>query len=321
MLRARPVVPALLVFACGDTRAPEPAAGDTSGLSSPATSDAPDDDEDDVDEDESSDDSNPASSGDTTGDDTDAETTDSGDAETTGAPPHDGPTGTFDLGDIQARVFVPETVHTLGHSVAVIHAFHGAGDNENNFLNVILGGGSWPQIATDDGVIIVAYRGTAGGQSIWEYPIEIPGWPLTVGTGDIDRVVAVDDWLRSQYDIDEDRIYAIGFSMGATMATEVALALDDRFAAFMATSQGTPVSDYSALAPASGYRVAGLFHGDPQDPVYASVPYTADLLQSNGHDITVNEQPGTGHVGAWMESTIYDPGPSEVWAWLSSHTR
>jgi hypothetical protein len=107
--------------------------------------------------------------------------------------------------------------------------------------------------------------------------------------------------------------------MGSTMSTEVALYLDDVFAAFMSTAQGTPVQSYSALAPKSGYKVPGLFQGDPGDQIYASVPYTADMLKSNGHTVQVEEFPGTGHVGSWMNSSVYDPGPATVWGWLSQY--
>lgn len=102
----------------------------------------------------------------------------------------------------EAIVYLPTSSERDG-PVPVVLAFHGYGDNMQNFQRTNIHA-EWPEA-------IVAYfqgRPTRRG---------LPGWQVESGTrgdGDLELVDVALASLRSTYDIDDGRIYATGFSNG-----------------------------------------------------------------------------------------------------------
>lgn len=217
----------------------------------------------------------------------------------------------FDLPDTNSTMYAPMGVHNFPNGVPVVIGFHGAGDNGRNFINVFLGAGDWKNISGMEGLIVLALNGSGGNE--WQYPYPGIGAP---GTRDIERVEANIDYLRANYNIDNSRIYTVGFSMGSTMAIETALYLDDTIAGFAAVAQGLPVNDYSVVAPDSGYKVPGYLSYSPADSIAVSIPPTASFLMSNGHEILLKEGAPVSHVDSIFDTLVGDPAAREVWNFL-----
>ncbi len=61
------------------------------------------------------------------------------------------------------------------------------------------------------------------------------------------KVMNIVDWVLDRYNIDEDRIYVLGMSLGGYGTIDVAATYPDRIAAAMALCGGGTVKDYSGL--------------------------------------------------------------------------
>ena len=103
----------------------------------------------------------------------------------------------------EAIVFAPTAASREGGRVPLVLSFHGRGDNTQNFqhTNVHV---AWPE------AIVVYFQGleTRGG---------LAGWQVERGEGtdrDLKLVDVALASLRTTYGIDDDRIYATGFSNG-----------------------------------------------------------------------------------------------------------
>jgi polyhydroxybutyrate depolymerase len=90
-----------------------------------------------------------------------------------------------------------------GRPVPLVLAFHGFGDNMHNFQGVNLHT-AWPE------AIVVYFQGL-------ERRRGLPGWQVEQRDGSDRDLKLVDEALtslRGEYNIDDDRIYATGFSNG-----------------------------------------------------------------------------------------------------------
>ena len=119
----------------------------------------------------------------------------------------------------EAMVYAP-TVSREGERVPLVFSFHGYGDTMQNFQYTSLHI-AWPEA-------IVVY-----GQGL-ERRGGFPGWQVEAGGDDrdlkfVDVVLAS---LRETYDIDEDRIYATGFSNGGMFTYLLWAQRSDVFAAY-----------------------------------------------------------------------------------------
>jgi len=126
----------------------------------------------------------------------------------------------------------------VGSRTAVIYA----PDNRSNPALVIsmhgIGGGTWwtpgamqyEKIA-DTANFVVAYP--AGANSAWD---------LT-GTSDVNFILAIIDSMYNRYQIDRNRVYASGFSMGGMMSWWLSCKIPDKIA---------------AIVPGDGYPLGGM---------------------------------------------------------------
>ena len=118
----------------------------------------------------------------------------------------------------EAIVYVPASPE--GERVPLVLSFHGYGDNMQNFqyTNIHV---AWPD------AIVVYFQGLErrGG---------LPGWQVERGGGDRDlKLVDVAlGWLRETYNVDDDRIYATGFSNGGMFTYLLWAERPDVFAAY-----------------------------------------------------------------------------------------
>lgn len=105
----------------------------------------------------------------------------------------------------EAIVYAPAAA-AAGAALPVVLAFHGFGDNARNFQHTNLHQ-AWPE------ALVVYFQGLPTRRGL-------PGWQVRGGDGDRDlRLVDVAlASLRETYAVDDDRIYATGFSNGGMFA-------------------------------------------------------------------------------------------------------
>jgi predicted esterase len=112
----------------------------------------------------------------------------------------------------------------LNHPPLVIW-MHGMGGNGNGAAE----GTRWDSIAMREKIVVATPSGE-GGQ-----------WDLG-GTKDIDFIMAIIDTMARRYNIDRNRVYASGWSMGGMMSYYLACKVPDKIA---------------AIGPSSGYPMGG----------------------------------------------------------------
>lgn len=149
-----------------------------------------------------------------------------------------------------------------------------------------------------------------------EYPfivvsIQCPGdkwWPYIT-----EHVAALIDNVIESYDVDADRVYLTGLSMGGYGTWAVAGTYPDRFAAIAPICGGGE----KFVAFSMKNVPVWAFHGDadPVVPVQRSVEMIETVKQIGG-DAKLTIYPGVGH-DAWTQTYNND----ELYEWLLSHSR
>jgi polyhydroxybutyrate depolymerase len=103
----------------------------------------------------------------------------------------------------KAIVYAPDTARGAAGGFPVVLSFHGSGDNMENFQYTDVHV-AWPE------AIVVYFQGLSDGRGLAR-------WQAGRGV-DNDRDLKLVDvalaWLRETYSVDDDRIYATGFSNG-----------------------------------------------------------------------------------------------------------
>lgn len=130
-----------------------------------------------------------------------------------------------------------------------------------------------------------------------------------------DQLTALLDEAIDQYEIDRDRIYLTGISMGGAGVWKLASAHPDRFAAI------APICGYS-YDPSQVLSLTKtpvwVFHGAKDDvvPVVES-ERIVNMLRQNGGTVKFTVYPDAGHAEAWeiaySDWNLYD--------WFLQHTR
>ncbi|MCB9497048.1 MAG: carbohydrate binding domain-containing protein [Fibrobacteria bacterium] len=130
------------------------------------------------------------------------------------------------LGDRTATIYAPDN----RDKPALVISMHGMG------LGIwwSLGAMDYKAIA-DTANFVVAYPGSDGSQ-----------WDLG-GSKDVDFIVAIIDEMSKKYDIDLDRVYATGFSMGGMMSWYLACKIPDKIAAIVG-GNGYPLGGLSGCS-------------------------------------------------------------------------
>jgi len=127
---------------------------------------------------------------------------------------------TFRVDGEARRAFVYAPPVAVGSKLPVVFAFHGRGDDIENFEHVDLHL-AWPE------AIVVYFQGLESRGA--------PGWQVERGQDgdrDLKLVDAALASLRGRYSIDENRIYATGFSNGAAFTFLLWAERPDLFAAY-----------------------------------------------------------------------------------------
>jgi polyhydroxybutyrate depolymerase len=132
--------------------------------------------------------------------------------------------------------YVPP-VYNGNEAVPLVIALHGLGDNINNFQGVGF------QFVADTANFIVVYPEAIVEPLItqataWNSGAGVAGFSLNADIDDLGFINALIDTVSAHYNIDQNRVYATGFSMGGFMSNRLACELNNRIAA-IASVAGT----------------------------------------------------------------------------------
>lgn len=186
---------------------------------------------------------------------------------------------------IPFRIVVPPAAATSRGAVPVIIALHGAGGDENMFIEAY-GQGITVSLAMGAGAIVVSPATTAFSQS-----------PASV-----DSLLAV---LRSEYRVDNSRLYLVGHSMGAGAAAQMVQQHPMVFAAAACLAGGAAVT--ATNAPPM------LFIGAELDPLIA--PRVVKAAAAASPTATYEELSHVGH------TLMVGLGIRRALPWLLEHRR
>jgi predicted esterase len=200
----------------------------------------------------------------------------------------------FDGKLVPYRVYVPSK-YDKSKSYPMITLLHGAGGDENNFFDRY--DGRWPKLAEERGYIIVAVNGRG----------PLSGYQKANG-GERD-VLDVTQLVQKSYNIDPNRVYLAGHSMGSAGTWLIGLSHRDEFA---------------ALAPIAGSRLTGPLESSlkagPKIPLIivagvkdALVPVAgcravAEKTKEMGYDVKYLEYSDGDHISVAVSSVkdIFD---------------
>jgi polyhydroxybutyrate depolymerase len=199
-------------------------------------------------------------------------------------------------GDVRSyRQYLPTAFNAVSEpGLPLIIALHGIGDNMTNFSNV-----GFDNIADTARFIVVYPQGKVNSfsQNSWNN-----GTLLSSPNDDIAFLSMLIDTIKVKYNIDLNRVYFTGFSMGGIMTYHMLCALPSRIAAIASVSGPMADSDVSGCNPGRVVPVMHM-HGTadgtvPYDgglPSLSSVPVTLSFWQNNNgcSDSTVYNLPNT----------------------------
>jgi predicted esterase len=195
------------------------------------------------------------------------------------------------------QVFVP-AAYDKSKTFPLVIALHGMGGDENSYLQAYAQG-AFKLEAEKHGYIVACPKGRK---------------PASMYLGDAEKdVMDVIAEVRRDYNIDPDRIYLTGHSMGGYGTWSVAMSHPDVFAALAPISGG-------ANNPAAMSKIAHIpvlvVHGDndPTVPVERSRVIVA-TGKKLGAEIKYIEVPGGDH------GSVVAPTFKDVFEWFDAHRR
>jgi predicted peptidase len=209
------------------------------------------------------------------------------------------------------RVYVP-TGYDLSRPTPLIVALHGLGGTEDSFFAGY--DGLVPQLAEERGYLVAAPLGyRVDGSYGWGLG-NPPADPTTrtVQARSEEDVMEVLERMREQYNVDPDRVYLMGHSMGAIGTWRIAPKYPDLWAALGAFA--------GAGQPATLDRLAGVpqfvVHGD-EDPT-VNVSGSREMV-ARMRELGVTHQyvevPGGGH------SDVVAPNLTAMFDFFDAHRR
>jgi len=222
----------------------------------------------------------------------------------------------------QYRQYLP-TAFNAGTEpgVPLVIAMHGLGDNMTNFSNV-----GFNFIADTARFIVVYPNGTLNGfgQNAWNN-----GTLLSSSVDDISFLSMLIDTMKVKYDIDLNRVYFTGFSMGGIMTYHMVCALPHRIAAIASVAGTMSTSDISTCNPGRAIPVMHM-HGTadgtvPYDgsalPSLSLVPATLSFWQNNNGcgDSTVYNLPDPVADGITVDTIAFNTCNAPLVHWRENN--
>ncbi len=187
---------------------------------------------------------------------------------------------TYDGLEREYIIYLP-TGYTPGVQMPLLLGLHGLGDTPSNFQNV-----GFNSIADAEGFIPVypAAQGSFLGNA-WN-----SGTPLNPDIDDVGFISALIDSMAVNYNIDADRVYSTGYSMGGIMSYRLACELSDKIAAIASGSGLLAAGVADNCNPVRNMPVLHV-HGtdDPTVPYAGSALYNLKSVDETiDHWLTLN---------------------------------
>ncbi|MCF8463990.1 MAG: T9SS type A sorting domain-containing protein [Flavobacteriales bacterium] len=174
----------------------------------------------------------------------------------------------FDGANRQYIQYVP-SIYDGSESVPLVIVLHGLGDNMTNMSQV-----GFRQVADTANFIVVTPEALIDqmftGSTAWNSGAGVAGFSLNADVDDVGFLNALIDTISDHYNIDQSRIFATGFSMGAFMSNRLACELSHRIASIAsvagtiggtltcAPEQDVPVCHFHGTSDTQvGYGIAG----------------------------------------------------------------
>ncbi len=199
-------------------------------------------------------------------------------------------------------LYVPESYDAAGEPVPLLLFLHGAGERGDDPRRLEAHGPPKMIAAgTDFPAIVVSPQAPAG--DWWTYRVT--------------DLLALLDEMTEAYNVDEDRIYVTGLSMGGYGTWALLQAAADRFAAAIPICGGGNAA-LAGYVPAMRELPIRVFHGDADRvvPAQQSIDMVEALREAGATDIQLTLYPGVGH-DSWTQ-TYGDPA---LWDWLWAQRR
>jgi predicted esterase len=209
------------------------------------------------------------------------------------------------------RLYVPKG-YSPKTPMPVIVALHGLGATEDSFFEAY--GRKLPPLAEQHGYILVAplgFRVDGGyGWGVAVAPTD-PAARRSAAMSELDVLESLAQ-VRAMYNVDPDRIYLMGHSLGAIGTWKMAAKFPDMWAAIGAFSgQGAPMT-----MPLMKHIPAFVVHGDNDPTVNVRGSRTmVEAMKTHGVDHKYIEVPGGNH------SNVVEPHFADMIAFFSSRRR
>ncbi|MGD9163100.1 MAG: prolyl oligopeptidase family serine peptidase [Desulfobacteraceae bacterium] len=193
-------------------------------------------------------------------------------------------------------LFLPEGYDEQEEETPLILFLHGAGERGNDLTKVKVHGPPKIVEKQKDFPFIVVSPQCPEGQ--W--------W-----TDNLDTIINLLDEIITQYNVDEDRVYLTGLSMGGFGSWALAAKYPDRFAAIAPVCGGALQYNAYSLVNVPIW----IFHGakDTTVPVFRSQEMF-DIIEKRGGDVKITIYPDAYH-DSWTQT--YDN--PELYDWFLEH--
>lgn len=183
--------------------------------------------------------------------------------------------------------YVP-TVYDPNVQTPVVFALHGLGDNMNNFTGI-----GMHALANINNFIVITPQALTDPllqSSAWNSGGGAFGVQLNANVDDVGFILSILDSLQANFNIDSNRVYSCGFSMGGFMSHRLACESNGKIAA-IASVAGT-IGTYNNCSPTQAVPVIH-FHGTADGTVgYATNSFGMDAeataefwANNNGCDV------------------------------------
>ncbi len=190
------------------------------------------------------------------------------------------------------RVVVPKSAAAAieaGRRVPVVIALHGAGGDENMFLDAY-GAGRIATLAEQHGFIVLSPRT----ETIMGATVLRPGDGQPQGNAIFAEVLA---FAAQRWTIDPARVYVVGHSMGAAAASALARSEHDRLAAVACIAGGPRRTQPTDIAPTLviAAEIDPIIPAPPlrraaEASAKAGAPVEFSLSNGAGHTLVVNDE-------------------------------
>ena len=215
------------------------------------------------------------------------------------------------------RIYIPKN-YDCGERYPLLVFLHGAGergrDNEKQLTVAVQHLFDDPASPVYDSIVVAPQCPEDSQWVLWPWEKGCYSIDDTPESPGLEAVCAVIDECRDFYNVDDDRVYVTGLSMGGFGTWDLLSRHGARFAAGMPICGGGDPG-YAQLLKRIPIRC---FHGSADDavPVNASRKMFAAIRQAGGEKIDYTEFDGAGH-NVWDE--VYADG--ENLRWLFAQTR